>query len=121
MMIESISAEQLRALRLAAGLELSVLARQVSLSPAQLMQLENGLDSLFYTPAIGQQAARKVYLFLTGSGGAAPIAPGAALAARPQAAPSRAASRPALDAAIQPSRPAVAAASLQVDLYRPAA
>jgi hypothetical protein len=53
-------------LRLAAGLELAVLARQVSLSPAQLMQLESGQDSLFYTPAIGKQAARKVYFHLTG-------------------------------------------------------
>jgi hypothetical protein len=65
-MTQDISAEQLKALRLAAGLELAVLARQVSLSPAQLMQLESGQDSLFYTPAIGMQAARKVYFHLTG-------------------------------------------------------
>jgi hypothetical protein len=65
-MTQDISAEQLKASRLAAGLELAVLARQVSLSPAQLMQLESGRDSLFYTPAIGRQAARKVYFHLTG-------------------------------------------------------
>ena len=65
-MTHDVSAEQLKALRLAAGLDLAVLARQVSLSPAQLMQLESGLDSLFYTPAIRRQAARKVYFHLTG-------------------------------------------------------
>lgn len=65
-MTHDVSAEQLKALRLAAGLELAALARQVSLSTAQLMQLENGLDSLFYTPAIRRQAARKVYFHLTG-------------------------------------------------------
>jgi hypothetical protein len=65
-MTQDSSAEQLKALRLAAGLEPAVLARQVSLSPAQLMQLESGQDSLFYSPAIGRQAARKVYFHLTG-------------------------------------------------------
>lgn len=65
-MTHDVSAEQLKALRLAAGLDLAVLARQVSLSPAQLMQLESGLDSLFYTPAIRRQALRKVYFHLTG-------------------------------------------------------
>jgi transcriptional regulator with XRE-family HTH domain len=65
-MTHDVSAEQLKALRMAAGLELAVLARQVSLSTAQLMQLESGLDSLFYTPAIRRQAERKVYFHLTG-------------------------------------------------------
>lgn len=65
-MTHDVSAEQLKALRMAAGLELAVLARQVSLSTAQLAQLESGLDSLFYTPAIRRQAARKVYFHLTG-------------------------------------------------------
>jgi hypothetical protein len=65
-MTQDVSAEQLKALRLAAGLDAAILARQVSLSPAQLIQLESGQDSLFYTPAIGRQAARKVYFHLTG-------------------------------------------------------
>jgi transcriptional regulator with XRE-family HTH domain len=63
-MHEDVSGEQLRALRLAAGLDVAVLARRVSLSNAQLMQLENDQHSLFYTPAIRRHAARKVLNFL---------------------------------------------------------
>jgi len=63
-MNDDVSGEQLRALRLAAGLDVAVLARRVSLSNAQLMQLENDQHSLFYTPAIRRHAARKVLNFL---------------------------------------------------------
>ena len=63
-MHEDVSGEQLRALRLAAGLDVAVLARRVSLSNAQLLQLENDQHSLFYTPAIRRHAARKVLNFL---------------------------------------------------------
>lgn len=63
-MNDDVSGEQLRALRLAAGLDVAVLARRVSLSNAQLMQLENDQHSLFYTPAIRRHAARKVLTFL---------------------------------------------------------
>ncbi len=59
-----ISSHELRALREAAGLDLAVLARRVSLSAAQLEQLECGQDSLFYSPAIRQRAALKVYEYL---------------------------------------------------------
>lgn len=63
-MSEEISGEQLRALRLAAGLDVAVLARRVSLSNAQLLQLENDQHSLFYTLAIRRHAARKVLAHL---------------------------------------------------------
>lgn len=63
-MNDDVSGEQLRALRLAAGLDVAVLARRVSLSNAQLLQLENDQHSLFYTPAIRRHAARKVLTFL---------------------------------------------------------
>jgi transcriptional regulator with XRE-family HTH domain len=65
-MSEEISAEDLRTRRQAAGLDLVVLARRLSLSPAQLMQLESGQDSLFYSPAIRRHAALKVYRYLIG-------------------------------------------------------
>ena len=63
-MTEQISGEQLKTLRLAAGLDVAVLARRVSLSTAQLLQLENDQHSLFYTPAIRRHAARKVLAHL---------------------------------------------------------
>lgn len=53
-------------LRVSAGLEPAVLARRVSLSTAQLGQLETGQGSLFYNRKIRQQAARKVILQLGG-------------------------------------------------------
>ncbi len=59
-----ISSDELRSLRQAAGLDLAVLARRVSLSAAQLKQLECGQDSLFYSPAIRHQAALKVQQYL---------------------------------------------------------
>ncbi|MBM3361443.1 MAG: helix-turn-helix domain-containing protein [Betaproteobacteria bacterium] len=63
-MSQEVSADELRARRQAAGLDLVVLARRLSLSPAQLMQLETGQDSLFYSPAIRRQAALKVCRYL---------------------------------------------------------
>jgi len=56
----------LKALRVHAGLDVAVLARRLSLSPAQLLQLENGQASLFYNHRIRQQAARKVISHLGG-------------------------------------------------------
>lgn len=63
-MTEEVSGAQLKAMRLAAGLDVAVLARRVSLSTAQLQQLENDQHSLFYTPAIRRHAARKVLAHL---------------------------------------------------------
>jgi hypothetical protein len=62
----SISGAQLKSLRLAACLEPGVLARRMSLSLAQILQLENDQTSLFYNAGIRHQAARKVYLYLGG-------------------------------------------------------
>lgn len=64
-MTEEVSGEQIRNLRLAAGMDAAVLARRVSLSTAQLLQLENDQHSLFYTPAIRRHAARKVLAHLS--------------------------------------------------------
>ena len=63
-MSTEISSAELRSLREAAGLDRVVLARRMSLSAAQLSQLECGQDSLFYSPAIRQGAALKVYRYL---------------------------------------------------------
>lgn len=63
-MSEEVSGEQIRALRLAARLDVAVLARRVSLSSAQLLQIENDQHSLFYSPAIRRLAARKVWAYL---------------------------------------------------------
>lgn len=56
----------LKGLRIQARLDVSVLARRLSLSPAQLLQLESGQASLFYNHRIRQQAARKVVVHLGG-------------------------------------------------------
>ncbi len=56
----------LRRLREEAGLELPVLARRLSLSTAQLLELESGGRSLFYSPAIRQLAVRKTLQHLGG-------------------------------------------------------
>ena len=53
-------------LRVGAGLDTVVLARRVSLSPAQVAQLESGRSSLFYNHRIRLQAARKIILHLGG-------------------------------------------------------
>ncbi len=68
----------LQSLRLAAGLEVSVLARRASLSTAQIAELESGADRLFYNPAIRQQAAHKLIRLLGGDVAqwpGAPVAP----------------------------------------------
>lgn len=56
----------LQSLRTDAGLDAAVLARRLSLSAAQLSQLESGQDTLFYNRRIRQHAARKVILHLGG-------------------------------------------------------
>ncbi len=63
-MSQEVSGEQIRTLRLAAGLDVAVLARRVSLSSGQLLQIENDQHSLFYSPAIRRHAARKVWAHL---------------------------------------------------------
>lgn len=62
----SSAGEYLRRLRRDAGVDLAVLARRLSLSPAQLAELENGQFTLFYSQTIGQQALRKAVLHLGG-------------------------------------------------------
>ena len=64
-MSQEVSGEHIKALRLAAGLDVAVLARRVSLSSAQLLQIENDEHSLFYSPAIRRQAAHKVWAHLS--------------------------------------------------------
>lgn len=56
----------LSALRASARLDLTMLARRVSLSAAQVSELENGRNSLFYNRSIRLQAARKIILHLGG-------------------------------------------------------
>jgi hypothetical protein len=51
--------EGLQRLRLAAGWDTPTLARRSSLSVAQVVQLEEGGDSHFYTPAIKHLAGRQ--------------------------------------------------------------
>lgn len=51
--------EGLQRTRLAAGWDAPTLARRSSLSVAQVMQLEEGGDSHFYTPAIKHLAGRQ--------------------------------------------------------------
>lgn len=93
----------LQALRIGAGVELSALARRVSLSVAQLSQLESGQSSLFYNRRIRLQAARKVISHLGGdltrvpSADAVSESPGAvaSVSAQPLAAPAVATAAPA--------------------------
>lgn len=56
--------ERLRELREQQGLDVAILARRLSLSAAQLRQLEENKSSLFYSEAIRLAAARKVSEFL---------------------------------------------------------
>ena len=65
LMSQEVSGEHIRALRLAAGLDVAVLARRVSLSSAQLLQIESNKHSLFYSPAIRRHAAHKVWAHLS--------------------------------------------------------
>lgn len=56
----------LKALRAGAGLDLTMLARRVSLSAAQVSELENGRGTLFYNRSIRLQSARKIISHLGG-------------------------------------------------------
>ena len=53
-------AEQLKRLRLAAGVEITTLAKKHSLSSAQVRQLEESGDSTFYSPEIKYTVGRKL-------------------------------------------------------------
>jgi len=53
-------AEQLKRLRLAAGIEITTLAKKHSLSSAQVKQLEESGDSAFYSPQIQYTVGRKL-------------------------------------------------------------
>lgn len=78
----------LTSLRLNAGLDVAVLARRVSLSAAQVAELENGRASLFYNPSIRRQAARKIILHLAGDLSQLPVdSPAAPPLAVPDTAP----------------------------------
>ena len=52
--------EQLRSLRIAAGIDISTLASNHSLSKMQIKQLEEGGESAFYTPEIKFKVGRKL-------------------------------------------------------------
>ena len=53
-------AEQLKRLRLAAGVEITTLAKKHSISSAQVRQLEENGDSTFYSPEIKYTVGRKL-------------------------------------------------------------
>lgn len=53
-------AAELQKLRLQAHLDSALLAIENAISHAQLLQLENGGDSLFYSPAIKAHVGRKL-------------------------------------------------------------
>ena len=53
-------AEQLKRLRLAAGVEITTLAKKHSISSAQVRQLEESGDSAFYSPEIKYTVGRKL-------------------------------------------------------------
>jgi transcriptional regulator with XRE-family HTH domain len=65
-MSNRVRGELLREWRLANNLETGVLARKAILSKGQILQLESGETSLFYSQAIQEKAARKVALLLGG-------------------------------------------------------
>ena len=102
-------------LRVGAGLDTVVLARRVSLSPAQVAQLESGRSSLFYNHRIRLQAARKIILHLGGdlaklpdhAPQALPVLPvaGSAVMHRSEAA------KPVASQPAQPVRPAASSAA----------
>ena len=66
-MSNRVHGELLREWRLANNLETGVLARKAILSKGQILQLESGETSLFYSQAIQEKAARKVALLLGGN------------------------------------------------------
>ncbi len=99
-------------LRVGAGLDTVVLARRVSLSPAQVAQLESGRSSLFYNHRIRLQAARKIILLLGGDLAKLPdhvpqslSVPGGAVTHRPEA------TKPVAPQPTQPTQPVRPAAS----------
>jgi cytoskeleton protein RodZ len=99
-------------LRVGAGLDTAVLARRVSLSPAQVAQLESGRSSLFYNHRIRLQAARKIILHLGGDLAQLPDSapqtmpvPGGAVTHRSEAA------KPVAPQPTQPVRPAASSAA----------
>ena len=53
-------AEQLKRLRLAAGIEITTLAKKHSISSSQVRQLEESGDSTFYSPEIKYTVGRKL-------------------------------------------------------------
>ena len=53
-------ADQLKRLRLAAGVEITTLAKKHSLSSAQVRQLEESGESTFYSPEIKYIVGRKL-------------------------------------------------------------
>jgi len=63
-MSNRVRGELLREWRLANHLETGVLARKAILSQGQILQLESGETSLFYSQAIQEKAARKVAVLL---------------------------------------------------------
>jgi len=65
-MSNRVRGELLREWRLVNNLETGVLARKAILSKGQILQLESGETSLFYSQAIQEKAARKVALLLGG-------------------------------------------------------
>lgn len=65
-MSNRVRGELLREWRLANNMETSVLARKAILSQGQILQIESGEMSLFYSQAIQEKAARKVALLLGG-------------------------------------------------------
>jgi transcriptional regulator with XRE-family HTH domain len=65
-MSNRVRGELLREWRLANHLETGVLARKAILSQGQILQLESGETSLFYSQAIQEKAARKVAVLLGG-------------------------------------------------------
>lgn len=99
----------LKALRIQAGLDVAVLARRLSLSPAQLLQLESGQASLFYNHRIRQQAARKVIAHLGGDTSRVQDEPNPADNASPPPAPQAPAVPDevvdAVSVAVKPARP----------------
>jgi cytoskeleton protein RodZ len=102
----------LSSLRVGAGLDTVVLARRVSLSPAQVAQLESGRSSLFYNHRIRLQAARKIILLLGGDLAKLPdhvpqalSVPGGAVTLRPEA------TKPVAPQPTQPTQPVRPAAS----------
>jgi transcriptional regulator with XRE-family HTH domain len=63
---DRVRGELLREWRVSQRCDVTVLASRANLSVAQILQLESGGSSLFYTPAIKENAARKVANLLGG-------------------------------------------------------